>query len=112
MTMLIGAFMIVGGIIILNGFAAGIVAALHFWGRNYTVAGRAAWGALASGVATVVMLAGAMFAESQGGRDGVAVATALFIFIVLAGFLVALPGAYVLSRKIGSNAPINPDTFA
>lgn len=97
--------------VILNGFAAGVVSVLHFWGKNGQVGLRAALGSIGSGICTLLVFSGFIFFDPTSTRDGIGVMTGISVIFFAGGMIVSLPGAFLMSRKIGDTMPINPDTF-
>lgn len=99
--------LLVFGALMLNGFAAGAVAALYYWRGNRSRTKRALAGALASGITSAGSLSGALIGGDSSdylpGTLGLALTA-----IVCA--MVALPGAFLMSRKIAATDVVG-DTF-
>ncbi|QZH74490.1 MAG: hypothetical protein JY451_12535 [Erythrobacter sp.] len=97
------------GIVILNGFAAGVVASIHLWGGSSTVSKRAALGALGAGIAATVLILVPVLSE---GGESLAIVAVICALVLASGTAASLPGAIIISRRIGDSVSIDPDTFA
>ena len=95
------------GLIIINGYAAGVVAALYFWRNRQSVAKRALFAALVAGLTAAAMLSGPMLAD--GFNDTLPIVLGLAFTGGIAA-LVSLPGAFIMSRKIANHDPVG-ETF-
>ncbi|KLI63662.1 hypothetical protein AAV99_07960 [Aurantiacibacter marinus] len=109
--MLVGLIAVAVFIVILNGFAAGVVAAVYFWRNSQGVMKRAFTGALSTGLACLAMLSGSVTNLGDLG-EGVAIGAFVLAICFAFGTLVSLPGAYILSRKIGDDGRVNPEVFS
>ena len=98
-------------IVLLNGFAAGLVAVSYFWRDAQGVMKRALVGALGAGIVCLLMVSGPLVA-GRGLGNGLAAAVLSLATIFAVGFLVSLPGAYILSRKIGDRKQVDPGVFS
>lgn len=111
-SMLTGLIAIAFFIVILNGFAAGLVSFAHFFRGAEGVMKRALIGACGTGVVCVALMSGALLFGGAGGGEGAAVIVMVCAIVAAFGAAVSLPGAYILSRKIGDAGRIDPDTFS
>lgn len=98
-------------LVIMNGFAAGIVAALHFWNGIAAVARRAMLASLSSGIVSVLLFSGILLEEGFVDSEGMDVLALVCVIFLAVGTVVSLPGAFIMSRKIGDTAVIDPDIF-
>jgi len=97
------------GLVLLNGFSAGIVAFLYFWRKNRDVNRRALSAGLVSGMVIAGTLSGALLTE---GFYEILPAVIGLVFVAIICGAASLPGAFILSRKIGQSAPVDPDIFS
>lgn len=110
--MITGLIAIAAFAVILNGFAAGVVAIAYFWRDAQGVMKRAVIGALGSGIASFGLASGVVLTGGSVRGDGLAmISIGIGVFVVF-GTLISLPGAYILSRKIGSRQRVDPDVFS
>ena len=96
--------------ILLNGFAAGVAAALFLWRRKGSRALRTTQAALASGIAVAMLFSGVLLDEMSYGVEGPLVLFVSMLVFVGVGSAIAVPGALVMSRKIETGQDVG-DTF-
>ncbi len=97
-------------IILLNGFAAGVAAAIYLWRRNWSRRRRILVAVGLAGLVPTLMFSGiAIFAPGSVEETGMVVVFLLFVFGG-GGALVSLPGAIAMSRRI-ERGPSLGDTF-
>ncbi len=83
------------GIILLNGFAAGLAAALYLWRGDWRRGRRTMTSLTGTGAVSALTIAGAMLEDD--------LEPALFVALAMVfagGMVVAIPGAALMSRKI------------
>ncbi|RJY08807.1 hypothetical protein [Aurantiacibacter aquimixticola] len=106
----IAPFLLIG-IVIMNGFAAGVVAILYHWRGNANVSQRALFGSVVAGLASGTLLLGPFLSEGLIGAGGAGVGAFVIGFMFAAGLIVSLPGAFLMSRKIGDTRRVDTSTF-
>lgn len=95
--------------VLLNGFSAGIAAALFLWREGMARGQRIAFAALATGV-TVCLLVVAIVLVDQGIDDDPVTSVIAMLFFVAVGAVMSLPGAVIISRRIERDPRVG-DTF-
>lgn len=100
MGMVIGIWVIVIILVLLNGFAAGVAAALHVWRSGQPRRSRAVTAAGITGLLPLVMVFPAAIEPAM--RGTASVVGLIIGFIVLCGLsmAVSLPGAVIIARKL------------
>ena len=96
-SVLVGAIFLLFGAVILNGFAAGVAAALYLRDPNQTRGSRIAWSVLISGIAFISLFTGVFLVDLA---DGPVVSMLALLVLGAMGTVVSLPGAIIMSRKI------------
>jgi peptidoglycan/LPS O-acetylase OafA/YrhL len=92
----IGAVSIIG----LNGFAAGVSAALYIWGKRIRRGGRIMLAAFAAGSIPAAMIAGIGLSEEGFSGEGSMIVVFVFGVFVAVGAVVSLPGAILVARGL------------
>lgn len=101
-SVLTGLIAVFFGTVIVNGFAAGIVAYLYLGKRKGTVTARALHGAGITASIVLLMFSGALIDDMLTGDIETAVA---FMAVAIIGCLAAvlsLPGAVIMARRLAS----------
>lgn len=109
---MIAVSIILASILILNGFAAGVVAILYHWRGHTKVGQRALIGGMSSGIASLLLFLGPVLLDAIGGTEETLIMLLALTVVAVAGGVVSIPGAILMSRKIGSATLVDPDTFA
>ena len=94
---------------ILNGFAAGVVAFLYHWRGVSALGARAVAASFATGTTLALALVATTLGNLMAG--GVEETALLFGTMLAIGTVVSLPGAFLMSRKIGARPRSDASTF-
>ena len=96
----IGLWAIVFALFVLNGFAAGIVAALYVWGGNQARRSRALTAAGITGLVPLVMALPAVLYQASTGETPVVALIVGFAMVCGLAMAISLPGAVIIARKL------------
>ena len=100
METIIGIWAVGFSVFVLNGFAAGLAAALHVWRKDQPRRSRVLTAAGITALVPVVITLPAIYFEVSTGASAVVPVIVGFAFICGVTMAISLPGAVIIARKL------------